>query len=204
MPVKAPAYVNAPYNWTGFYVGANLGGGSGKKDWNFLPATTSHNVNGVIGGAQLGYNYQIASLVLGVEGEYSAAGIKGSSACPNPVFTCTSKINGVASLTGRVGYAFPAAILVYAKGGAAWARENFTAISPLFSEDTGNVTTSGWTLGGGLEYGFWGKWSAKVEYNYYDFGTKRYDFRSPAGVVVDRADIKQRLSVVKAGINYRF
>jgi outer membrane immunogenic protein len=211
LPTKAPVYKAPPpslaYNWTGFYIGGNTGGGIGQKDWSFPYApgrTTSHNVSGIIGGAQIGYNYQVTNLVIGVEGEYGAAGIKGDSLCPNAAYTCTSKIFGVASVTGRIGYAFPAAVLAYAKGGAAWAREDFTAISATASEDTGKVTTTGWTVGGGLEYGFWGRWSARVEYDYYDFGTKRRDAYNPAGVLVDTEDVKQRLSTVKLGINYRF
>jgi outer membrane immunogenic protein len=204
MPTKAPARVAAPYNWTGFYVGVHGGYGFGNANFNFLPLNISHSIRGGLGGAQIGYNYQIANWVLGVEGEYSFASLKGNSLCPNPAFMCFTNVKSVASLTGRVGYAFQPAMLIYAKGGPAWTRGNFGASNAANPEDTGNVTTTGWTAGAGLEYGFSRNWSAKIEYDYYDFGTKRRDSYSPTGILVDTADYKLFFSAVKFGVNYRF
>jgi outer membrane immunogenic protein len=204
MPMKA-APVAIGYHWTGIYGGIHAGAGTGTKDWAFVPTnSTSHKVNGAIGGGQLGFNYQIGSWVFGVEGDLSASSIQGSSACPNTNYSCSSKAFWLATLTGRVGYAVTQPLLVYVKGGGAWAREQFTAIASFASEDTGRTSVSGWTIGGGLEYGFARNWSVKIEYDYLDFGTKRYNFLNPAGAVVDTADVKQQLHLVKAGLNYRF
>jgi len=78
---KAPPLVAAtpvPFSWTGFFIGGHIGGGWGKKTWIDLgddnSDNTSYNVSGVLGGVQAGFNYQIASLVAGVEGDFSLDG----------------------------------------------------------------------------------------------------------------------------------
>jgi outer membrane immunogenic protein len=68
-------------------------------------------------------------------------------------------------------------------------------------------TRTGWTVGGGIEWGFWNNWSAKVEYDFYDFGTRSVTLSGTfaAGpITVPGVDIKQSISAVKFGINYRF
>src|SRR5215475_6827701 len=76
-PAPAPVYTKAPpipqFTWTGFYIGGNIGGAWNSSSWTDTldPGVTfgNNNNNGVfIGGGQAGFNYQISSLVLGVEG----------------------------------------------------------------------------------------------------------------------------------------
>ena len=86
---KAPAYVADPiFSWTGFYIGANAGYGFGKSDWDF-PAGPSTSPKGFVGGAQLGYNYQIGSFVFGLEGDYDYSAMKGDTACGGTTCTIT-------------------------------------------------------------------------------------------------------------------
>jgi outer membrane immunogenic protein len=215
IPTKGPAVFVAPvHNWTGFYVGAQAGYGWEKDAWTQYTAAgvlvspqTSFNAKGALLGGQLGYNYQMGAVVLGVEGDLSWAGLKGTESnqpitnlC-NPVFNCETKINWLATVTGRLGYAWGPALL-YAKGGAAWAGANRRFITAATGADLASAseTRTGWTLGGGFEYAFTSAWSAKLEYDYLGFGTKRLTFVNPAGPYF--IDVNQNIQVVKVGLNY--
>jgi outer membrane immunogenic protein len=112
-------------------------------------------------------------------------------------------VNWIASVTGRLGYT-QNNWLLYVKGGGAWADFDQTAAYPAVATTISN-TRSGWTAGAGLEYAFTPGWSAKVEYQYYDFGSDRYNytFAAPAGVVFP-ADIDSQIHTVKVGLNWRF
>jgi len=230
LPARGPVYKAAPVapfiDWTGFYVGGHIGGGWGTKDI-FDPSQgekelASGNVSGFLGGVQAGYNYQANSwLVLGIEGDFSWANVNGglTGTVIDPS-TGTARADWFATLTGRVGYSFDHALL-YAKGGAAWVHDKYsvspscTPVPPhnptegleLVDECEGPYnaasTNLGWTVGVGLEYALTRNWSAKIEYNYMDFGTKHTQFTDPDGDA-GFADIRQRVSVVKAGVNYKF
>ena len=218
MPAKAPAYVAQVYNWTGFYVGAHLGWARVDLSETVVAApagfgtgTISGRDDGFIYGGQVGFNYQIGQFVLGIEGQLSGADIGSSGttvAVVGPTtFTVTgsSGIDWMATLAARFGVAFGNALL-YGKAGFAWMDWSASAIGT--STTAGVVTTvgtvtaggteTGYMLGFGLEYGFTPNWSAKIEYNYLDFGNER---RSGGGFTVD-SDLTTHL--VKAGINYRF
>lgn len=204
MPAKAP--VLAPpvaAQWTGVYVGAFVGGLWGDKDWREIvgpvPGGIIHpRYSGVIGGAQLGVNYQINQWVLGVEADWGWTNAEGSTGCiSNAAISCGVELRSVATVSGRVGYAFDR-VLLYVKGGGAWVREDYpVAPGRPFAITLAN-TRDGWLMGGGLEYGFGPNWSAKAEYNYLDLGTDRLNF---AGAI---EDITQRAHVAKLGLNYRF
>jgi len=178
MPLKAQISAPVPYSWTGCYIGAQVGYGWGTKDFSdangfFAPAATTvrDNVRGGLAGGQVGCNYQFASnWVVGIEGEYAWANIKGD-AVADPFFngknqTFSSKTDALASVTGRVGYAFDR-VLLYGKGGAAWAHDRYHILLPAFLgpalDFTGTETRLGWTLGAGLEWAFLDSWSAKIE-----------------------------------------
>ena len=118
----------------------------------------------------------------------------------------TGDVDWCATATGRIGYAFNN-MLLYAKGGGAWMDVRYTAsalaggvviIGPAIVDNT----RSGWTVGGGLEWAFTPNWSAKIEYNYLDFGSKTYNFTAPGAAAT--AAIDSAYHLVKAGINYRF
>jgi len=142
MPIKAQVAAPVPYSWTGCYIGAQVGYGWGNKNFSdptgtgFAPAgsVTRDNIRGGLAGGQIGCNYQFAgNWVVGVEGEYAWANIKGDTLA-DPFFSgkntaFSSKTDALASVTGRVGYAFDR-VLLYAKGGAAWARDQYHITLP--------------------------------------------------------------------------
>jgi outer membrane immunogenic protein len=116
-----------------------------------------------------------------------------------------TRVDALASITGRVGYAWDR-FLGYVKGGYAWERDRYRIIDPFnVTVATAGETRGGWTAGIGGEYAFTNNISAFLEYNYYDFGTQRNTFRTVVGAAVfDIADIRETKSVVKAGINFRW
>src|SRR6202022_931604 len=181
---KAAPYIAQPiYNWTGFYIGGHLGGAFSSNS-NFNGLTTGNNGNGrFLGGVQVGGDYQFApNWVLGIEGQYSwVANNNGGVIFPGG-FPYTNNQRGLGSVTGRVGYTWGPALL-YVKGGYAFSDNNeFLALAGVpvaFAFDSSH--RDGYTVGAGLEYMFAQNWSAKLEYQFYDFGSSR--FIAPAALV---------------------
>ncbi len=215
LPVKArPAPVPPPavaFNWTGFYVGGHVGYGWSRKEWtaidvtdNGVTETRGGTVDGFLGGAQVGYNWQVNRVVLGVEGDFSWADLVGNTCDPRLfLVTCHSKVDWLGTLTARIGGTADRALL-YLKGGVAWVHDNH-ALQRTLATASFSDTRAGWTVGAGIEYAFAPNWSAKLEYNYVDFGTDR--IATTVGVLTPGTvtlDLEQRLHVVKAGANYRF
>lgn len=232
MPLKAAPIPYVSYNWTGFYIGGNVGYGWGHLDKTNVngnapfPAGTTSTVdaNGGLGGLQGGLNYEFSSgWVVGVEGQYSWSHIDGSdtrfSAVPGftttRLSTANDNINSIATVTGRVGHAFNNWLL-YVKGGGAWARagNNSNSVNPalgnlLLNTSTASSNRSGWTVGLGAEWGFWQNWSARIEYDYMDFGTTTVSdsvtyFNGAAGLNPLLRNVNMNVSVIEAGLNYRF
>jgi outer membrane immunogenic protein len=213
MPVKAPpAMAPAPYfSWSGCYVGAHVGYGWGNKDTtglgsslfftNFL--TGNIKTRGEIFGGQLGCNYALAnSFVIGIEGSASGANIIGFGQDLEGNFM-HAQTDFLASVTGKLGWSgWNPAVLLYVKGGAAWAHDRYQ-----LSYFGGTQDRTGWTVGVGVEWAlsFWPNWSAFVEYDHYDFGTKRAEvFCADCSVSSSFVDINQRIDTVRLGLNYRF
>jgi outer membrane immunogenic protein len=209
MPAKAPAYVAPMFTWTGFYIGIHGGGGWGEKQWTettvapFLDEGT-FDISGWLVGGQIGANYQVGQWVFGIEGDGSYADINGSrSSLAFAATTIGSKIESLATFTGRIGFAWDM-VLIYAKGGGAWARETHTvsgASAASFSEDR-----FGWTVGGGVEVALNRNWSIRGDYAYIDFGTTAFTGLACTGACLPpfNEDIAQHLHVFKGALNYRF
>jgi len=167
-----------------------------------------------LAGGQIGYNWQFNSWLLGIEADGSWADIEGSGICNSTVFflNCSAKTDALFTVTGRVGFAADKA-LVYFKGGYAAAHDQFTisnvALPPLGTAFSSSLTDwrDGWTIGMGLEYMFMPAFSAKVEYDFMDFGTTRYNFPATTGILpatFTNWDDQQRLHVMKFGVSYHF
>ena len=171
----------------------------------------SHDANGWLGGVQAGCNYQIGGWVFGIQGDYDWANAEGNSSdALNTAFfgvpyTDSSKVKSLASVTGRIGYAWDR-FLGYVKGGIAWERDNYS-IAPGaagFLSASASETRGGWTVGIGGEYAFTGNLSAFIEYDWYSFGTEPNLFLTPAGLAFDYINIKENKSVLKIGVNWKF
>jgi outer membrane immunogenic protein len=209
MPVKAPPPAPAPvYSWTGWYVGANVGGGWGHRDVSFsspandpiladiVPPAQSFSTSGVVGGLQLGYNWQLQpNWLIGFETDFDWSGMSGSSTVEHDfrgsrflpfASTVDEHVEWFGTVRGRLGWLPWNNLLIYGTGGFAYGRLNHTgSLGGSFSHSVvngpswscPNVTTTcfggssgntatGWTAGGGVEYALWQQWSLKLEYLY--------------------------------------
>ena len=184
----APAYNAMPlFTWTGFYAGLNAGYGWNVGDSRFYdPAfgtVRGRRGGGFVGGAQAGYNYQIGSFVVGLEGDIQYADFGGDDRFDfdgdGILDDDFNTSDWFGTVRARAGVAFDRA-LIYATGGFAFA-DNAT----------------GWTVGGGLEYAFTNNLSAKIEGLYVNLDQ---DDNFP-GLDLDN---DAEFGVVRAGLNFRF
>jgi len=208
----APYYRPALYDWTGIYLGGHVGGAALRDTYNQVGAPVTVltgpldvNPGGVVGGGQVGANYEFAPWVVGIEGSWTSTGFSGTTGTFTGGFTEneTSSPQWLAAVTGRVGYAADT-LLFYAKGGGAWMKVDYSqgllvAGTSLQTTQTITDTRSGFTAGVGVEYGLTENFSAKLEYNFYDFGTQTYN-----GFALTPVSIKSDMHVVTFGLNYRF
>jgi outer membrane immunogenic protein len=227
MPTKAPIYAPVLYNWTGFYIGGQAGGGwfdnqvtngpnAADGTVNFPPGFVHNTVHGSgwLAGGYAGFNYQVNQIVVGIDGDYSWARLTGSTADIGPTgFTDTSNetVKWIATVTGRLGYAVNN-WMFFGKAGAAWA--GFSGNSSTFNvagvntnNNTNSQTRDGWTVGTGVEWGFAPHWSTKLEYDYVKFMTANYNNTDTtvAGVVTfPGRSATSSLSMLKLGVAYRF
>ena len=198
-PRPAPApYYKAPvamqvYNWTGFYIGINGGGGFGRSDWDSIGS--SFDVSGGLVGGTVGYNYQFGQAVVGVEGDIDWADINGTTntACP---FGCKTSDHWLSTVRGRLGYAADR-FMPFVTGGAAFG--DIRASTPGFAGASN--TEAGWTVGAGLEFAIAGNWTAKAEYLYVDLG--KFNCGISCGALATD-NVSFTTNIVRAGVNYRF
>ncbi len=160
-----PVFVPPPiFSWTGVYVDGRIG-----YMWGREPATCfSSQPSGGVGGAHIGYNYQVAQFVLGLEGDVNGTSYSGSTFSALGLANVSTKIPVDGSARGRIGYAWDRA-LFYATGGAAFAdiKDSFAGPGGFASLSRTRV---GWTVGGGVEYAITNNWSVRAEYRYTDYG----------------------------------
>jgi outer membrane immunogenic protein len=214
MPVKATVAPIAPvWNWSGFYVGGHFGYG-----WAFPDITEDAfgtkvgnppRPRGILGGGQLGYNWQFGTWVLGLEGDYSWSDIKGSSNAVTPAGTLNAEglPDSLATFTGRIGYAHDH-LLFYVKGGGAWMSEDFKQLSVTVpvcvgTPCTGSNSTWGWTAGAGGEFAIDPHWSVRLEYAFLDF-PKNEAVTTSNGVSANRFHLTRTFDLIKFGVNYKF
>ncbi len=200
MVARAPAYMAPFYNWTGFYIGINGGGAFGGSNWSGIPV--DFDVSGGLVGGTVGYNWQYAQWVFGLEGDLDATNISGSTNAGGflgcAALTCQTRNDWLGTARGRVGYAFDR-WLPYVTGGLAVG--NIRATSPGFvGVDNSNA---GWTLGAGVEFAIIGNFTAKAEYLYVDLGNTSCVTAcgfAPGSV----NNVSLTANVLRGGINYRF
>jgi outer membrane immunogenic protein len=210
-PVAHPVW-----SFTGCYVGGNVGGlWAESEKWIvrtpggdfYGQSLGGHDLDDWIGGVQAGCDYQFAGgVVIGIAGDYGWTGAKGSHASTREfgVFY-HSDIESLASVAGRVGYAY-GRLLGYVKIGGAWESVDYSASTILIGTAyRASETRSGWTIGGGGEFAINRFLSGFVEYGYYDFGTDEVRLTPQrTGLSTGFLDIEETSHVVRAGFNLRF
>ncbi|QWG14947.1 outer membrane beta-barrel protein [Bradyrhizobium sediminis] len=251
---KAPPVVVAVYDWTGFYIGGNLGYSWGRERTDgtqsgtqnvsvfrtagpvlessvttalSAPLTGRANMDGFIGGGQIGYNWQRSRWLFGLEADFqgsderATAGVCTIAGCPlgSAVFTANYKLDWFGTVRGRAGFLATDRVLLYATGGLAYG--HLSADDPLVSFGWGS-TRAGWTVGAGVEAAINSNWSVKLEYLYMDLGD--FGGNSASATVVTNAlntptqgfntvttttlasAVNTRFTdnIVRVGVNYRF
>jgi outer membrane immunogenic protein len=223
---KAPVYVDPGYNWTGFYVGGNIGYSWGRSSDTSTVTTAAgavlftgadkSNLNGVVGGGQVGYNWQVQNWVWGLEADIQGTGEKGSRAFlyapsgllalvlpPVPV-TLTQQIDWFGTVRGRAGVLVSPKVLLYVTGGLAYGEVKSGEVIGVFPGLSTTNTNVGWTVGAGIEGVIGGNWTAKLEYLYVDLGTVSGSFTPVAGGVTSSYSSRITDNVLRVGLNYKF
>ncbi len=208
---KAPPMVASIYNWSGFYIGINGGGGSSHNCWDFVsPAVTvaegCHDSTGGTVGGQIGYRWQSTNWVFGLEAQGNWADFSGSNTTfigGNPLgggSTDRTKIDAFGLFTGQIGYAWNN-VLAYVKGGAAVVDDKYDNFLTPFSMSA-TETRWGGTVGAGLEIGFAPNWSVGVEYDHIFLDDSNITLTGTGGTANLR--IRQDVDLGTVRLNYRF
>ena len=208
----APIYKSPPppaFSWTGFYIGANGGGGWGQTSHTTDPTsvlsftTGNFNTSGGLAGGTFGYNYQTGPWVLGAETDLDWADIKGTKTYSDAIddvpasFSHSSELMWLDTTRARVGWAYDR-VLFYGTAGAAFGgvqTNRNASIALLDPARSDTETRFGWTAGGGIEWAFLNNFSAKVEYLYVDLGSQTQ--------MLDDS-VKFNANIVRAGLNVKF
>ena len=209
-PMLSPASI---YNWTGCYIGANVGGAWGNLEVTDVTtgATVSPNNSGFAGGGQIGCDYQISQWVVGIRNIFDGTSISNGATISDGVFsgTVNSHLHWFDALTARGGYLVQPNVLLYAQGGAAWTSWDITAFNTAGAQvgEISGGNRTGWTVGGGVEWMFIPHWSVFFEYNYMGFGTRSNAASVCVAGVGCTSDIfsgKANLQNALVGVNYKF
>jgi outer membrane immunogenic protein len=225
IPAAAASTANAapptpPAIWSGFYVGLNLGAVNHRSSLDtFTPNTAGNNwcvafdctinptkdASGVIGGLQIGYNFQNGAWVYGVEADIDLSSAKDKKTTTTTIYTWTTKtgLEALSTARLRIGYSFMPQTMIYATGGLAVGK-----VRDTFQGDTGYAWSSsvnwkaGWTAGAGIEHKLMGGWSLKGEVLFYDLGHET--LTSTDGVNTVGFHDHLTGTVARIGLNYAF
>jgi outer membrane immunogenic protein len=227
-----PPVVVPPPQWTGWYIGVNIGGSFGTATQTAtFPATilptspfgsASSDLDGVIGGAQIGYNWQTGNWVLGIEADIQATSEQASSSLTGTgsvsipgallltstgILNITEKLDWFGTVRGRLGVLGGPNWLFYGTGGLAYGgvdTDTTLTVGALSAVNNFNTTRTGWTAGAGIEGWFGQNWTAKLEYLYLDLGSFSNTFTglgvfSPVVLNTHLTD-----NIVRVGVDYHF
>lgn len=221
-------------DWQGLYAGIHVGYGWGDAETtidalptpeqfiNLAQTKMNPHPSGVIGGGQLGYNWQKNNFVFGIETDFSGSGMSKSSTYDSITQNTGASWNGTTTthqdtdwfgtLRLRAGLTPCNKFLIYGTGGMAYGRVNYSANADFKPQGTIEYPTSfsktkvGWTVGGGVEYALTSNWSIKTEYLYYDLGSEsKTADPSPANPPFQvKYEWETNAHTVNLGLNYRF
>lgn len=236
---KAPMMVEPGFNWSGFYIGGNIGYSWGNSDNSetisrfntgvpLFTRTSGNDVDGVIGGGQIGWNWQASNWLFGLETDLQGSGERGSSnlvcvACAddgtNITSNLTQKLNWFGTARARAGILVTPTVLLYATGGVAYGEvatsgnitgNTLAGVATTVAFPGTSSTRAGWTGGGGVEGRIAGNWTAKLEYLYMDLGTVSAGSIATTILVPVRTNAGVSYSshftdnIVRVGVNYHF
>jgi outer membrane immunogenic protein len=202
------------YNWSGFYVGINGGGGSSHNCWDLvtppavlgtIPEGCHDSTGGTVGG-QIGYRWQSTNWVFGLEAQGNWADFSGSNTAfvgGNPLGGAQdrTRIDAFGLFTGQIGYAWNN-VLAYVKGGAAVVDIKYDNFFPPFPTVSATQTRWGGTVGAGLEIGFAPNWSVGFEYDHIFLDDSNVTLAGGGGAFPLRIRSDVDLGTVR--LNYRF
>ena len=205
------------FNWSGIYSGFHLGGAWASDtvvQSTGVTAFSSTKVNssGVVGGAQFGFNWlPIPGLLLGIETDVSGADLNGSATYVNrPLFD--ERVYAFGTARAQLGYV-AGNWMFYGTSGLAWSDDTFTRTQisasagttpPLGDTRTNSAMRTGWTAGGGIEWGFMRNWTARVEYLHLDLSDETFSFNPPNNVFRSIDEGRLTIDTVRVGVNYLF
>jgi outer membrane immunogenic protein len=216
MPLKVPRAMPF-FTWTGCYAGVHGGGGWARKDitdpvqlvqGSTTGVTTARlSPSGYLIGGQFGCDYQPAGSqwVIGFEGSFSGGSLTGDKSLglplgdPGELARVSARLDFISSGTARIGWASDRWLL-YFKGGIAGASDKYKVVGTFIGtpfDFEGEDIRIGWTAGGGVEWALFDNWSAKLEYDFYDFGTRSVQLTDTGPV-----QVKQSVQAVKLGLNF--
>jgi outer membrane immunogenic protein len=225
MPRAPATYIPVvpPYNWTGFYIGGNLGAGwttSGGVSDTLGSTFTSNNNAQFLGGGQVGVNYEFwGGVVVGAEAMFdwlpnnsNTITATAPATAPGGAGTASLSINNrwITTATGKLGYAWDR-VLFYGKGGGAWVGSSSPGITtaggvPLTLSNTNS--NLGWTAGLGVEWAFWNNWSARAEWDYIKLNSQTFTASGVVGTTPFAGDVfnnnNRQINMFTAGVNYKF
>jgi outer membrane immunogenic protein len=239
---KAPVIVEPVYNWTGFYVGGNIGYSWGRSsDTSTLTngagtvlfsSADKSNLDGVVGGGQIGYNWQMQNWVWGLEADIQGTGERGSRAYTCAIGICTpatfiagiglfpvpgpavpvsldQKLEWFGTVRGRVGVLASPRVLLYATGGLAYGEVKSSETIGGLTGFSNSDTKVGYTVGAGIEGVIGGNWTAKLEYLFVDLGKVSGSFATTAaafggGTITSNFSSRVTDNVLRVGVNYKF
>ena len=213
-PAMAPSityYVEPAFNWTGFYIGPNIG--AGWENFNITDTLTglsfgSNTRSAFIGGGQVGFNYQVSPFfVIGAEGFFDGIANNNNTGIGVVIprvglITASLQPDWVSTLAGRIGFTGPGFDhwLFYAKGGGGWIQASATINTPLatFSESR---TVSGWMAGAGIEWAFAPNWTARIDYQFIGLENTTV---APRFLVDTFTTSNAEVQTLTVGVNYLF
>ncbi len=217
MPLKAAPPAAPAYNWTGCYIGGNVGGGWTRVDTSrFSQDTTGvsfadygrEDDKGFLGGGQAGCDFQTTNLVFGIQGTFDFGNINGSHALPAfPNMSETNSLKAAYTATGRIGYLWTPSFLTYGKAGMSWMQNRNQVFQPNGAlAESASYTLPGMVAGAGAEWMLSRNWSIFVDYSYmWIEDTSGQHFNAAAGFPSGEVlNVKQTAQTVLVGVNYKF
>jgi outer membrane immunogenic protein len=228
VPYTKENFIMPVYNWSGVYVGGNIGYGWGRSsDASGLspggpPAlftdSVRSNMNGIVGGGQLGYNSQMRNWLWGLEADFQGTGQSSNHSFTCPAGVCVTgaalpvtnreQLDFFGTVRGRLGLVIAPTVLLYATGGLAYGQVD--ANTTLTGATRSQNYIPGYAVGGGIEGVIGGNWTARLEYLYLDLGTVSGTFNSTvvagggAGTLASNFSSRITDNIVRVGLNYKF